>query len=96
MHDNNGYTVEDYKAEIKRHKEDMTLYNKWLNRCLKDIFAPKSKYHTIDVYTKKGTLRAQFVKRINLYTTWIENRKRWIALSTKWMKELEAKIKEAK
>jgi len=97
MKDFSGRTVKDYKAEIKKHQEKIDEYNLTLNTYYyKKIFDP-SKYSYIgNVYTKKGTLRKSFVKHINLYREWIQNRKNFIAMDTRWMKNLEAKIKEAK
>lgn len=66
MKDFFGSTVEDYKAKMQGCKESIVLYNEWLNSKLEKIFDP-SKPLQSDVFTKKGKLRAKYLKKIAMY-----------------------------
>lgn len=90
MRDFSGRTVRDYKLEIKKLEKEVVEYNDILNSYyLKKIFRPSGTYANSRVYTKKGTLRKDFVKQIKTYTKWIQNRKDSIALRTEWIKYLK-------
>ena len=90
MRDFAGKTVKFYKAEIKKYEKDIVEYNDILNSYyLKKIFAPSGTHANSRVYTKKGTLRKDFVKQIKTYTKWIQDRKDSIAFRTEWIKYLK-------